>query len=137
MIVQDTIIPSKPAMRDSMGDGGRWMIVFAAFIVQFIVCGITYCLGIFHIIFQDVFSQDHFDTSWAGSILLYVTALSSKFVCMQLFVTLCLINRNAGLQEQDSLSTWASQNVSVLRNQLRLGLSEKIHGPLQKNLNEA
>ena len=27
--------------------------------------------------FCDVFGKDHFDTSWAGSILLYTTALTS------------------------------------------------------------
>lgn len=66
-----------PTMDGPVGDGSRWVIVLGSFFVQFIVCGITYSLGIFQIVFQDVFSEDHFDTSWAGSILLYVTALTS------------------------------------------------------------
>ncbi|BFZ00217.1 hypothetical protein BsWGS_03256 [Bradybaena similaris] len=55
----------------------HWMVVVAAFFTQFIVCGITYSLGVFHVIFKDMFNATHFDTSWIGSILLYVTALSS------------------------------------------------------------
>lgn len=60
-------------------DGGdwQWAVVVAAFFVQFIICGISYSIGIFHVVFQDIFEHDHFDTSWVGSILLYVTALSS------------------------------------------------------------
>ncbi|KAJ8310095.1 hypothetical protein KUTeg_011960 [Tegillarca granosa] len=58
-------------------DGWKWLVVLAAFMVQFIVCGITYSIGIFHAVFQEVFDHDHFDTSWTGSILLYVTALTS------------------------------------------------------------
>ncbi|XP_052782475.1 monocarboxylate transporter 12-like isoform X2 [Mya arenaria] len=56
---------------------GRWIVVLGSFFVQFIVCGITYSIGIFQIVFQDVFGKDHFDTSWVGSILLYTTALTS------------------------------------------------------------
>lgn len=71
------------SMDDPGEDGSRWIIVIGSFFVQFIVCGITYSLGIFQVVFQDVFSEDHFDTSWAGSILLYVTALSSVvFRCL-------------------------------------------------------
>ncbi|XP_067668858.1 monocarboxylate transporter 12-like [Haliotis asinina] len=59
-------------------DGYRkWVVVIAAFFTQFIVCGITYSLGVFHVIFRDIFQKNHFDTSWVGSVLLYVTALSS------------------------------------------------------------
>lgn len=71
------------AMHDPVEDGSRWMVVLGSFLVQFIVCGITYSLGIFQVVFQDVFSEDHFDTSWAGSIMLYVTALTSvAFRCL-------------------------------------------------------
>ena len=77
MIEAQIALIGKPTMQDDVG-GGRWMIVFGSFFVQFIVCGITYSLGIFQIIFQDVFSKNHFDTSWAGAILIYVTALTSK-----------------------------------------------------------
>lgn len=56
----------------------RWVVVMAAFFTQFIVCGVTYSLGVFHVVFKDIFYESHFDTSWIGSILLYVTALSSK-----------------------------------------------------------
>ncbi|XP_021349826.1 monocarboxylate transporter 12-like isoform X1 [Mizuhopecten yessoensis] len=62
----------------------KWVVVVAAFFVQFIICGITYSLGIFHHVFQQVFEHDHFDTSWAGSILLYVTAITS--VVMRCFM---------------------------------------------------
>ncbi|PVD19089.1 hypothetical protein C0Q70_21648 [Pomacea canaliculata] len=55
----------------------RWLVVIAAFFTQFIICGVTYSLGIFHVVFKDVFYESHFDTSWIGSILLYITALSS------------------------------------------------------------
>jgi len=55
------------------------MVVVAAFFVQFIVCGITYSIGLFHPVFRQVFEHDHFDTSWVGSILLYVTAVTSKY----------------------------------------------------------
>ncbi|KAL8595983.1 hypothetical protein ACOMHN_018295 [Nucella lapillus] len=55
----------------------RWGVVVAAFFTQFIVCGLTYSLGVFHVVFKDTFYQSHFDTSFIGSILLYVTALSS------------------------------------------------------------
>lgn len=64
------------AMEEEEGSE-RWVVVVAAFFTQFIVCGVTYSLGVFHVIFKDVFSESHFDTSWIGSILLYVTALSS------------------------------------------------------------
>ncbi|KAH3806466.1 monocarboxylate transporter 12-like isoform X2 [Dreissena polymorpha] len=56
---------------------GRWVVVLGSFFVQFLVCGITYSVGIFHVMFQDVFGENHFDTSWAGSIQIYTTALSS------------------------------------------------------------
>ncbi|XP_050403994.1 monocarboxylate transporter 12 isoform X2 [Patella vulgata] len=56
---------------------GSWLVVLAAFFSQFIICGITYSLGVFHVVFRDHFSATHFDASWTGSILLYVTALSS------------------------------------------------------------
>ncbi|XP_076435989.1 monocarboxylate transporter 12-like [Babylonia areolata] len=55
----------------------RWSVVVAAFFTQFIVCGITYSLGVFHVVFKDIFYESHFDTAWIGSILLYITALSS------------------------------------------------------------
>ena len=58
----------------------KWAVVVASFFVQFIICGISYSIGIFHVVFQEIFEHDHFDTSWVGSILLYVTALTSKFV---------------------------------------------------------
>lgn len=77
MIVYDTSVSSGVTKMERDDAEKPWRIVIASFFVQFIVCGITYSLGIFHIIFQDVFSQDHFDTSWAGSILIYVTALTS------------------------------------------------------------
>lgn len=60
----------------------RWLVVIAAFFTQFIICGVTYSLGIFHVVFKDVFYESHFDTSWIGSILLYITALSSMFIFM-------------------------------------------------------
>ena len=56
----------------------KWVVVVAAFFTQFIVCGITYSIGVFQIVFQTIFDHDHFDTSWVGSILLYTTALTSK-----------------------------------------------------------
>lgn len=69
-------VTGKPTMQEDE-DGRRWLVVIAAFFVQFIICGISYSLGIFQVVFQDVFSTDFFDTSWAGSIQLYVTALTS------------------------------------------------------------
>ena len=64
----------------SEDDGPRkWVIVVAAFFTQLIICGITYSIGIFHVVFRDHFQQNHFDISWVGSILLYVTALSSTY----------------------------------------------------------
>ncbi|XP_053404358.1 monocarboxylate transporter 12-like isoform X3 [Mercenaria mercenaria] len=77
MIEQVAASCASSTMNDPTEDGSRWVIVLGSFFVQFIVCGITYSLGIFQVVFQDVFSEDHFDTSWAGSILLYVTALTS------------------------------------------------------------
>ncbi|KAK3095672.1 hypothetical protein FSP39_017469 [Pinctada imbricata] len=58
-------------------DGYRWVVVIAAFFTQFIVCGITYSVGVFQIVFRTNFNHDDFDTSWIGSILLYTTALTS------------------------------------------------------------
>lgn len=75
MFVVTSVKPSQ-AMASQDGCWG-WLIVLAAFFTQFIVCGITYSLGVFHVIFKDMFYESHFDTSWIGSILLYVTALSS------------------------------------------------------------
>ena len=72
-------VTSKPTMQEDE-DGRRWIVVIAAFFVQFIICGISYSIGVFQIVFQDVFSIDYFDTSWAGSIQLYTTALTSKFL---------------------------------------------------------
>ncbi|KAK3594903.1 hypothetical protein CHS0354_020560 [Potamilus streckersoni] len=66
----------KPSMSGEES-GGSWLVVVAAFFVQFIICGISYSLGIFHIVFQDVYAHNHFDTSWIGSIQLYTTALTS------------------------------------------------------------
>ncbi|VDI21340.1 monocarboxylate transporter 12-like isoform X2 [Mytilus galloprovincialis] len=63
-------------MVEETGDW-KWAVVVASFFVQFIICGISYSIGIFHIVFKDIFEHDHFDTSWVGSILLYVTALTS------------------------------------------------------------
>lgn len=62
------------------GDSGgyRWVVAIAAFFTQFIICGITYSIGVFHIVFSKIFNEDHFNTSWIGSILLYSTALTSK-----------------------------------------------------------
>ncbi|WAR27799.1 MOT12-like protein [Mya arenaria] len=65
---------------------GRWIVVLGSFFVQFIVCGITYSIGIFQIVFQDVFGKDHFDTSWVGSILLYTTALTTGGLALSVFV---------------------------------------------------
>lgn len=66
------------AMGSASDDGGwKWAVVTAAFFSQFIICGITYSVGVFHVIFKDIFYESHFETSWIGSILLYVTALSS------------------------------------------------------------
>lgn len=81
----DQVVSScgNPMMVESE-DGCRWMVVFGSFFVQFIVCGITYTLGIFQVVFQDVFTEDHFDTSWAGAILLYTTALTSALLVMWL-----------------------------------------------------
>ncbi|KAK7090891.1 monocarboxylate transporter 12-like isoform X2 [Littorina saxatilis] len=67
----------KASMEEEDEGCERWMVVVAAFFVQFIVCGVTYSLGVFHVIFKDIFYESHFDTSWVGSILLYITALSS------------------------------------------------------------
>ena len=61
------------------GDCEKWVVVMAAFFTQFIVCGVTYSLGVFHVVFKDIFYESHFDTSFVGSILLYITALSSKW----------------------------------------------------------
>ncbi|KAH9512760.1 hypothetical protein Btru_038127 [Bulinus truncatus] len=82
MFIVTTLEPSLPmARKDS---GWRWVVVIAAFLTQFIVCGITYSLGVFHVVFKDIFYESHFDISWIGSVLLYVTALS----CVMLrFVT--------------------------------------------------
>ncbi|KAL3846917.1 hypothetical protein ACJMK2_017865 [Sinanodonta woodiana] len=65
-----TISP-KSSMSGEEG-GGSWLVVAAAFFVQFIICGISYSLGIFHVVFQDVFAHNHFDTSWVGSIQLCI-----------------------------------------------------------------
>lgn len=64
------------------GDSGgyRWVVAIAAFFTQFIICGITYSIGVFHIVFSKIFNEDHFNTSWIGSILLYSTALTSKWI---------------------------------------------------------
>ncbi|XP_005099372.1 monocarboxylate transporter 12 [Aplysia californica] len=84
MFVVTTVSSSAPMAKE---DGcWRWVVVVAAFFTQFIVCGITYSLGVFHVIFKDIFYESHFDTSWVGSVLLYVTALSSvmlRFVTCQ------------------------------------------------------
>ena len=77
MFVVTRIDGSSPMSRKEE-DGWRWAVVIAAFFTQFIVCGITYSIGVFHVIFKDIFYESHFDTSWIGSVLLYVTALSSK-----------------------------------------------------------
>lgn len=69
--VPDVMLP-----RDS--GGYRWVVAIAAFFTQFIICGITYSIGVFHIVFSKIFNEDHFNTSWIGSILLYTTALTSK-----------------------------------------------------------
>lgn len=69
--VPDVMLP-----RDS--GGYRWVVAIAAFFTQFIICGITYSIGVFHIVFSKIFNEDHFNTSWIGSILLYSTALTSK-----------------------------------------------------------
>lgn len=69
--VPDVMLP-----RDS--GGNRWVVAIAAFFTQFIICGITYSIGVFHIVFSKIFNEDHFNTSWIGSILLYTTALTSK-----------------------------------------------------------
>lgn len=68
------------------GDSGgyRWVVAIAAFFTQFIICGITYSIGVFHIVFSKIFNEDHFNTSWIGSILLYSTALTS--VVMRFFM---------------------------------------------------
>ncbi|CAG5121440.1 unnamed protein product [Candidula unifasciata] len=71
-----TTVHSSPTMAPKDGCW-CWAVVVATFFTQFIICGITYSLGVFHVIFKDMFNQSHFDTSWVGSILLYVTALSS------------------------------------------------------------
>lgn len=71
-----TRVPVSPSM-DQGEDGWRWAVMVAGFFTQFIVCGITYSLGVFHVVFKDIFYTSHFDTSWIGSVLLYVTALSS------------------------------------------------------------
>lgn len=74
-------IKRKSTMCDDEG-WWKWVVVAAAFFVQFIICGITYSIGIFHVIFREIYESDHFDTSWAGSILLYSTALTSKYVIL-------------------------------------------------------
>ena len=75
MIVVST--QRKSTMEDE-GGCERWVVVVGAFFTQFIICGITYSVGLFHVIFKDMFYESHFDTSWIGSILLYITALSSE-----------------------------------------------------------
>lgn len=75
MFVVTTVDRSLPMAREE--DSWRWVVTIAAFLTQFIVCGITYSLGVFHVVFKDTFYESHFETSWVGSILLYVTALSS------------------------------------------------------------
>lgn len=75
--VPDVMLP-----RDS--GGNRWVVAIAAFFTQFIICGITYSIGVFHIVFSKIFNEDHFNTSWIGSILLYTTALTS--VVMRFFM---------------------------------------------------
>ena len=65
-------------MLDEVGQE-KWLVLTAAFFTQFIVCGVTYSLGIFHVIFKDIFYESHFDTSWTGSILLYTMSLTSKY----------------------------------------------------------
>jgi hypothetical protein len=73
------VIAAKGDLNMAEDDGEwKWAVVFASFFVQFIICGISYSIGIFHVVFLDIFEHDHFDTSWVGSILLYVTALTSK-----------------------------------------------------------
>lgn len=72
------VIAAKGDLNMAEVDGEwKWAVVVASFFVQFIICGISYSIGIFHMVFQDIFEHDHFDTSWVGSILLYVTALTS------------------------------------------------------------
>ena len=85
-------VTGKPTMQEDE-DGRRWLVVIAAFFVQFIICGISYSLGIFQVVFQDVFSTDFFDTSWAGSIQLYVTALTSK--CLIKLYSVCHVKCRA------------------------------------------
>ena len=80
MFVVTTVNRSVPMAREA--DSWRWVVAIAAFLTQFIVCGITYSLGVFHVVFRDTFYESHFETSWVGSILLYVTALSSKALAL-------------------------------------------------------
>ena len=94
-------VTGKPTMQEDE-DGRRWIVVIAAFFVQFIICGISYSIGVFQIVFQDVFSIDYFDTSWAGSIQLYTTALTSKVTrgCNILHLSLILRKPVFGVFDQ-------------------------------------
>lgn len=63
-------------MQEDTG-GWKWAVMVAAFFVQFIVCGITYSMGIFHVVFRNIFAGSQFDTSWVAALLFHVTAISS------------------------------------------------------------
>lgn len=65
----------------------RWIVAIAAFFTQFIICGITYSIGVFHVVFSKIFNEDHFNTSWVGSILLYTTALTSEVLISWTFIS--------------------------------------------------
>ncbi|XP_014779051.1 monocarboxylate transporter 13 isoform X2 [Octopus bimaculoides] len=63
-------------MQEDTG-GRKWAVMVSAFFVQFIICGITYSMGIFHVVFRHIFAGSHFDTSWVSALLLHVTVISS------------------------------------------------------------
>ena len=76
------------AMMSGDTGGYRWVVAIAAFFTQFIICGITYSIGVFHIVFSKIFNEDHFNTSWIGSILLYSTALTSELILIRTVISL-------------------------------------------------
>ena len=50
----------------------KWLVVLAAFMIQFLASGVTYCVGVFYVIFRQ-------NLGGSSSLISFVSALNTGF----------------------------------------------------------
>lgn len=68
----------KPRNSNPNVDGGWAWVIFLAAFLNFFLCGVLYCAGIFNVKFLEIYGESKGTTAWSGALQLGLFSLAGK-----------------------------------------------------------